>query len=110
MKKHYFKYLIDSLLFIDICSIAVVGLLLAVVPKGRETSSGFFLGLQHHAWADIHLVLSLVLLLLIALHLWLNWPWIIQCTQRFFGRFWKKVLWAISGAWVLVLLTAWLVS
>lgn len=37
MKKNVLKYLIDVMLFIDMCAIAVIGLLLGfVIPKGAS--------------------------------------------------------------------------
>ena len=112
MKKNSLKYLIGAILFIDICSIAVIGLLLAfVIPKGRETqASKYFLGLHRHDWGDIHLYLSILLLTLLIFHLWLNWTWIIQSTKRYFGNKWKNALWGISGAWILVLIIAWIAT
>ena len=52
MKKNTVKYLIDVALYIDICSIAVIGALLAfVVPEGRKgAGSKYFLGLHRHDW------------------------------------------------------------
>lgn len=110
MKKNAVKYLIDTLLFIDICSIAVIGLLLAfVIPKGRgRGTSTYFLGLNRHDWGDIHLYLSLLLLVMLIFHLWLNWTWIVQSTKRYFGNNWKTILWGFSGAWILVLAIAWI--
>jgi hypothetical protein len=50
MKKNPIKYFIDTILFIDICSIAVIGLLLGfVVPKGKEhLTTRYFFGLHRH--------------------------------------------------------------
>ena len=112
MKKNILKYLIDAALFIDICSIAVIGFLMGfVIPKGNEHQAAkSFLGLHRHDWGDIHLYLSILLLILLILHLWLNWTWIIQSTKRYFGDNWKKVLWCISGAWILVLVVAWMAT
>ena len=65
MKKHSIKYIVNTILFIDICSIAVIGLLLAfVIPEGRVAqASKYFLGLHRHDWGNIHLYLSLLLLI-----------------------------------------------
>jgi hypothetical protein len=108
MKKNSIKYFIDAILFVDICSIAVIGLLLAfVIPEGRTgRTSKYFLGLHRHDWGDIHLFLSILLLSLLVLHLWFNWTWIVQSSKRYFGNNWKNALWCISGAWILVLVIA----
>ena len=106
MKKNDLKYLINSILFIDVCCIAVMGLLLAfVIPSGGRAAKRF-LGLSRHTWGDVHLSFSLVLLVLLALHLWLNRTWIVQSTKRYFGDYWQQVLWGFCGAWVVVLLLA----
>jgi len=110
MKKNL-KYLIDSLLFVDITSIAVIGLLLAfVIPAGRQAGENkFFLGLHRHDWGDIHLYLALLFLALLGLHLWLNWTWIAQTTRSYVGEYWKNALLALCGAWLAVVFAAWLI-
>jgi hypothetical protein len=109
MKKNFLKYIINTILFIDICSIAVIGLLLAfVIPQGRGyQTSQYFLGLHRHEWGNIHLFLSILLSVLLVFHLWFNWTWIIQSTKRYFGDQWENALWGFSGAWILVLALAW---
>ncbi len=111
MKKHAFKYIIDVLLFVDICSVAAIGLLLGfVIPKGREPQAAkYFLGLHRHDWGDIHLYLAVLLLALLCIHLWLSWTWIVQSTKRYFGDNWKNILWAITAAWIAILIIAWIV-
>lgn len=108
MKKNSFKYLVDAILFIDILSIAMIGLLLAfVLPEGRAGRvSKFFLGLHRHDWRDIHLYLSISLLFLLGVHIWSNRTWIVQSSKKYFGDDWKNALWCISGAWILVLAIA----
>ena len=112
MKKNDFKYVIDAILFVDLCSIAAIGLLLAfVIPEGRSAgASKYFLGLHRHEWGDIHLYLSLLLCVLLFFHLSNNWTWISQCTKRYFGDRWDQVLWGLSGAWIVILAIAWLIA
>ncbi|NLI83053.1 MAG: DUF4405 domain-containing protein [Deltaproteobacteria bacterium] len=109
MKRNDWKFVIDALLFVDLCSIAAIGLLLAfVIPFGGGTAvPKYFLGLHRHDWGDIHLYLSLFLLVLLILHIWLNWSWVVGTTRAYFGERWKKALWTLSGAWLVVLLLAW---
>jgi hypothetical protein len=112
MRKNDWKYLIDALLFVDLCSLAVIGLLLAfVIPSGKEApeAAKFFLGLHRHDWGDIHLYLSLLMLGLVVLHVWLNWTWVVNSTRSYVGEQWQKALWALCGAWILVLFFAWAV-
>ena len=105
------KYVVNVLLFIDMSSIAVIGLLLGfVIPKGRQDGAEkFFLGLHRHEWGDIHLYLSLFLLALLVLHIWLNWSYVVQATKRYFGDKWKKALWSFTGGWILVLFIGWMI-
>jgi hypothetical protein len=109
MKKNDWKYLIDACLFVDICSIGVIGMLLAfVIPSGRGPDpSKYFMGLHRHQWGDIHLYLSLFMLGLLVLHVWLNWTWVVNSTRGYLGDKWQKALWALSAAWVVVLVLAW---
>ncbi len=110
MKKKPLKFIVDILLFIDMSSIAVLGILLGlVIPKGRvHPSKKYFLGLHRHEWGDIHFYLSFFLLLLLVFHIWFNWTRMTQSTKHYFGNHWKNCLWGISGAWILVLLLGWI--
>jgi len=112
MKKNTLKYVVDAALFIDISAVSSIGLLLAfVIPAGRADSSAkYFLGLHRHQWGDIHLYLSILLMFLLVFHLWSNWNWIIHSTRRYFGEHWKHALWGFAGAWLIVLLIAWMAA
>jgi hypothetical protein len=112
MKKNAFKFIIDVLLFIDICSISAIGLLLGfVIPKGNVHPAGNrFLGLHRHEWGDIHLTLGLFLAVLLILHLSLNWSWIIHSCERYFGTQWKNFLYLLSGAWFILLVLFWIIK
>jgi hypothetical protein len=109
MKKNDWKSLIDALLFVDLCSLAVVGLLLAFfIPSGKvPEASKFFLGIHRHQWGDVHLYVSLFMLGLIVLHIWFNWTWVVNSTKGYFGARWKKALWSLTGVWLVVLFLAW---
>jgi hypothetical protein len=111
VNKNTLKYALDIALFIEICSVAVVGLLLAfVIPEGRSgPGEKYFLGLHRSGWEDIHRYLSLLFLVLLICHLALNWRWIVQTTKHTFGDKWKNALLVISGAWIIVLIIAWIV-
>ena len=112
MKKLGVKFCVDIALFTDVCAIAAVGLLLALAaPDGRSArGANYLLGLHRHAWRDIHLSLSLVLVVLLSVHLWFNWTWITGTAKRYFGQSWQRVLWCVAGGWVLVLVIAWIVT
>ena len=112
MNKHGLKYLVDSLLFIDICAIAFIGLIMAfVIPGGQGMGSErYFLWLNRHGWGDIHLFLSLILLALLVLHLFLNWTWISGSSKTFFGERWKTVLLSFFAASLAILFVGWLIK
>jgi hypothetical protein len=110
LKKNTLKYLIDAALFVDMSSMAVLGFLLAfVIPRGRTHAvSVYFLGLHRHQWADIHLFLSLFLVLLLFFHIWFNWTWVVQSSKRYIGDRWKTFLWALCAGCIAVLFVGWI--
>lgn len=110
MSRATLKYLLAALLFVDLSSIAILGLLLAfVIPSGNVPHEAkVFLGLHRHNWADIHLTFSIILLGLITWHVWLSWDWVAGCTKKFFGEQWQKALWILSVAWLGVIFVAWM--
>jgi hypothetical protein len=112
MGKHGLKYLVDSLLFIDVCAVAVIGLIMGFVVPGRQGVGGekYFLWLHRHDWGDIHLYLSLIMLGLLVLHLFLNWTWISSSSKSFFGERWKQVVMAFFAGSLIVLFAGWLIK
>ena len=111
MTRNNLKYLVAALLFVDLTSIAMLGLLLAfVIPSGNvPMEAKVFLGLHRSKWADIHVTLSLFLLGLIAWHIWLSRAWVTGSARQLFGAQWQKALWALSAGWLVVILLSWLV-
>jgi len=97
------------MLFIDMTSIAVLGFFLGFsIPKGQGyLSQKYFLGLHRHDWAEVHLYLALLLVPLLFFHIWFNRTWVVQSTRRYLGTQWKKFLWAVSFAWIIVLIVGW---
>jgi hypothetical protein len=79
------RYTLDAALYAFVSAVFVVGLILAVVVPRGPGGNKDFLGLHRHAWADIHLYLSLVFITLCVLHLLLNWGWIRRATRLLFG-------------------------
>jgi len=109
MKKNTLKYLIDVVIFVDLCSITIIGFMLGfVIPKGKAAGK-YFLGLHRHEWGEIHLYLSLFFLVLLFFHIWFNRKWIFNSSKRYFGEKWKLVLWGFSAGWIAVLFIAWIV-
>ena len=110
MKRNDWKYLATALLFVDFCSIFVIGLLLAfVIPSGKgRYAEKYFMGLHRHDWGDLHLYLALLLVGLLILHVWLNWTWVAHSTKRYFSSRRKKALLGLSCAWLVVLVFGWI--
>jgi hypothetical protein len=111
MTRNDVKYFITALLFVDLCSIAVLGLLMAfVIPSGNvPMQAKVFLGLHRSKWADIHNTLSLILLGLVACHVWLSRDWVTGSAKKLFGEQWQRALWILSGAWLVVVFLAWVI-
>jgi hypothetical protein len=104
------KYLIDSMLFVVLGAGAAVGILLGfVIPRGRG-GGNYFLGLHRHAWGDIHLWLSLALIVLLVVHVWLNWRWVTKISRRLFEDRWRRFLILLCFGWIGLLTVAWLVK
>lgn len=111
MQKNTLKFILDSLLFISVTSTAAIGFLLGfVIPKGRTAAPAekFFLGLHRHEWGDLHLILGISMLVILVLHLCLNWPWIKGTTQKHFGLRWSRFLLGLCSAWFFVLIIGWI--
>lgn len=109
MKKSSWNYLVGALMFIDLASLAITGLLLAfLIPGGGGPAAGkAFLGLRRHDWRDLHFYLALAFLGLVSLHVSLNWTWVAQSSRRYFAERWKQFLWALCGGWAAVILIGW---
>ena len=110
MRRNALKYLTDAMLFVVFSAAAAVGVLLGfVIPRGRGGGK-YFLGLHRHEWGDIHLWLSLAMIMLLVVHLWLNWSWVVKISRRLFAGRWRQVLVLLALGWFGVLLVAWLIK
>lgn len=69
---------LNLLLYLCFASLLGTGMMLKFrLPPGSRGGHGLTaLGLDRHEWGDIHFWLSIAFLLLVALHLILNWPWL----------------------------------
>jgi hypothetical protein len=111
MKKADWQYLVDSLMFICILGIAIIGILLAFfIPKGPSSpeSSKYFLALHRHQWGNIHLYISLAFILLVIVHLTLDWKWIKSRASQIFRRGWKMSLATTASASLLMVFFFWI--
>ncbi len=111
MKKPEWKYLVDNLLVVCTVGMAAVGILLGlVIPEGpgaREASK-YFLGLHRHAWGHIHAYLAIAFMVLLVVHLVLNWDWVTCMAKRVFKNAWGPGLMLPVVLALLGLLLFWL--
>ncbi|MFC2167604.1 DUF4405 domain-containing protein [Acidobacteriota bacterium] len=95
MKKTDWQYLIDSLLFINIVGIVIIGFLLGlVIPEGPSVAerSKYFFGLLRHDWGHIHFYLSIAFTVLVIIHLIFSWKWIKAKAKQIFKNGWRTSL------------------
>ncbi len=95
LKKSDWQYLVDTLLFICIVSMAFIGFLLGLVipkgPKAAETAK-YFLGLHRHQWGNFHFYLSISFVILVVIHLIFSWNWIKGKASQLFKKRWGTAL------------------
>ncbi len=110
MKRTTWQYLVDTILFISVIGLVVIGFLLAfVIPKGPAASESakYFLGIHRHGWGDIHLYFGITFTVMTVLHLILGWGWIKGKTRRIFGERWKAALISAPVVALAVLIALW---
>ena len=76
MKKMTINIVIDLLLLVAMAVISVSGFLLDGILPHCHGGGGVVrsvLGMGRHAWADIHLIAGIILVVLLALHIILHW-------------------------------------
>lgn len=87
MRRNALNYWVDLAMFLLMIGIAFIGMLLGfVIPKGEGFShkAKSFWGIGRHDWGDIHLWLALAFVVLLIVHLWLHWGWIVATTKQVF--------------------------
>jgi len=110
MKKTDWQYLVDTLLFLCIVGIVVIGFLMGlVIPKGPAAaeSAKYFLGLHRHQWGNIHFCLSIAFTVLVIIHLILSWKWIKGKARQIFKGRWDTALILTAIVSILVLFLFW---
>ena len=110
MKKSDWQYLVDTLLFLSIAGITLIGFLMGlVIPKGPTApeSSKYFLGLHRHQWSNIHFYLSIAFVILVIIHLILSWKWIKNKSRQIFKKRWSTALIFTAIASVLLIFLFW---
>ncbi len=107
MKRGKINFIVDVALLILMCIIAGIGFLIEfVLPPGDVRKEIYgknveltFLGLNRHSWGDIHLYLGIILLILIAIHIYLHVP----ALRGMFRGYIKNPLTRKAGAIMLVI-------
>lgn len=110
INKAELNFLINAVMFLCMASMAGIGFLIKytlIDGQSRWIKYGknvdlYFLGMDRHAWGDIHLVLGFVLIGLLVLHIFLHWCVIKTVYNRLVQR--KTAQLALTA--LLVLLTA----
>jgi len=67
-----------------------------ILPPGTCDEAGVkvWLGHSRHWWGDIHFWAAMLMLILIIVHLWLHWGWVLSTWQRFLGGLRAARSWA----------------
>ncbi len=112
MKKNDWKYLIDTLMFVSLLGIVVVGLLLAfVIPRGSAPADAkVLLDVHRHDWGNIHLYLSLAFTAFVTVHILLNWDWVKCMARKYFKKGWAGALVLTAALTFLILAVLWAVQ
>ena len=95
--KNIWKRVLDLALYLVACVTAGTGLLLAYrLPHGAGNGSRVvFLGYGRHEWGDIHTWLAYFGLLLVVVHLALNWQWLVKVAAS--KHVWRLAAGILSG-------------
>lgn len=77
-------YCVNLAMFLALLSLASVGALLGLgIGRGPHWAAHTRhpWGMSRHGWSDLHALLGLVFLALLAVHIALHWSWIIGTTR-----------------------------
>jgi Domain of unknown function (DUF4405) len=110
MQESDWRYVVDVILFVCLGGMTLIGVLLGlVIPAGpvAAESAKYFLGLHRHQWGNIHAYLSIVFIVLMVVHIVLNWKWVKTRTRQIFKRTGTPALVATGAAPFLVLFLFW---
>ena len=110
MKKSDWQYLVDTLLFISIVGITIIGFLMGlVIPKGPTApeSTKYFLGLHRHQWSNIHFYLSVAFVVFVTIHILFSWKWIKNKSLQIFKKRWNTALIFIVVGSILLIFLFW---
>lgn len=78
MSRSTLNFIVDAVAFAALLFLASTGILIhLVLPPGSGHFSVLW-GMDRHQWGEIHQWLAVALLLLMALHLFLHWSWVVS--------------------------------
>lgn len=81
MRKATVNFVVDALALVAFVLLAGTGVLVRyVLPPGSGHFSSLW-GMDRHAWGEVHFWISVVLLALLALHVFLHWRWVVSMVK-----------------------------
>lgn len=76
-----------------------------VLPPGSRGGSGLvWLGQGRHFWGDLHFWVGIAMLVLVIVHVWLHWNWVLKTWSKLVGRFGSPVTWLLLIAMLALIL------
>jgi membrane protease YdiL (CAAX protease family) len=94
--KSDWKKIIDLTLYLLFCALAGTGLLLAYrLPHGGGAGHALFLGHGRHIWGEVHTWLAYAAIIIGAVHLLLNWQWLVKVAAS--KRPWRLAIGIVAG-------------
>ena len=85
----------NAVLYLAFCLLAATGLMMEF---RLDDASASLLGVSKRDWARVHAIAALSVLSLVALHLWVNWPWLRSALARLR---WRTLVIAVVGLAIL---------
>lgn len=100
--KNPWKRMLDLALYLVACVTAGTGLLLAYrLPHGAGNANRvIFLGYGRHEWGDIHTWIAFLGIILVMIHLVLNWQWLVKVAAS--THIWRLAVGLFSGLLIVV--------
>jgi hypothetical protein len=105
------KFLIGTLLFVCMGGLVAIGILMGFYLAEGPIQAGkskYFLGLHRHQWGKIHFYVSLIFVILMIVHLALNWSWIKGKARLLFKKYAAAMLGLVAIAPIAILALFWL--
>jgi hypothetical protein len=89
---------LNLLLYLSFCVMIGTGLMMAyrLLPGSRGGKGLEVLGWNRHQWGDLHTWVAYLFVILILVHLALNWTWLVKCAAK--GRAWRLAAGLLAGA------------